>query len=308
MSPFGAALRARGVDIWAAPWELTGGDDLVHKVFEVGLRPAAAVIVVLSRVSVTRPWVEQELSAAVVRRLEEGTRLIPVVIDGLARDELPMVVRPLYQIRVAKIDDHSAAVAEVERAIVGGTHPGRPPLESAPKYAVEPLPHIARLDRLDVLVLKAVCESVLDDLGAAHFQKEAFVARMSEEYGLTEEQTVESVEVLGRDHLLKVQHLMGGNFNFELEYAGLRRWVEATDPVWPATARQIWAEIAGLPHGMVGSEGDLAKQFAEVPRALVMLAVEEVRLRRLATVDRNGNGPNGRHYHNVSPRLRRELS
>ena len=42
---------------------------------------ARAVIVVLSKVSVQKPWVREELNTSVANRISRGTRLIPVVID-----------------------------------------------------------------------------------------------------------------------------------------------------------------------------------------------------------------------------------
>jgi hypothetical protein len=39
------------------------------------------VIVVLSKYSVDKPWVREELNASVVKRIQEKIKLIPVVID-----------------------------------------------------------------------------------------------------------------------------------------------------------------------------------------------------------------------------------
>ncbi len=49
---FAERLRSVGVDAWGDKWELLLGDSLVEKIFEEGLKEAAAVIVVLSQVSV----------------------------------------------------------------------------------------------------------------------------------------------------------------------------------------------------------------------------------------------------------------
>lgn len=48
--PFATALRQRGLDAWFDKWEMLPGS-LVDKNFEEGLKEAAAVLVVLSRVS-----------------------------------------------------------------------------------------------------------------------------------------------------------------------------------------------------------------------------------------------------------------
>src|SRR5215208_5342480 len=78
---FARRLRAQGVDAWVDQWEILPGDSLVDKLFEEGLREADAVIVVVSRHSVDKPWVREELNAALVNRINRRTRLIPVLID-----------------------------------------------------------------------------------------------------------------------------------------------------------------------------------------------------------------------------------
>lgn len=78
---FARRLRENGVDAWLDQWEMKPGDSLVDKIFEEGLKEARAVIVVLSTVSVEKPWVREELNTLMVNRISRGTRLIPVVID-----------------------------------------------------------------------------------------------------------------------------------------------------------------------------------------------------------------------------------
>ncbi|HEX3684106.1 MAG TPA: toll/interleukin-1 receptor domain-containing protein [Bryobacteraceae bacterium] len=60
-------LREKGIDAWLDPWEMLPGDNLVDKIFNAGLKQSDVVIVVLSNVSVEKPWVQKELSSAVVK-------------------------------------------------------------------------------------------------------------------------------------------------------------------------------------------------------------------------------------------------
>ncbi len=78
---FAARLRENGVDAWLDQWEMKPGDSLVDRIFEQGLKSAQAVIIVLSAVSVTKPWVREELNNSVVSRINRGLKIIPVVID-----------------------------------------------------------------------------------------------------------------------------------------------------------------------------------------------------------------------------------
>ena len=63
------------------------GDSLVDKIFGEGIKDAKAVIVVLSNFSVEKPWVREELNAAFVKRINNGSKLIPIVIDDKALED-----------------------------------------------------------------------------------------------------------------------------------------------------------------------------------------------------------------------------
>jgi hypothetical protein len=58
-------------------WEISPGDSLVKKPFEEGLDTVGVVIMVISASSAAKPWVREELDAAVVRRITGSVRLIP---------------------------------------------------------------------------------------------------------------------------------------------------------------------------------------------------------------------------------------
>ncbi|HKU76580.1 MAG TPA: toll/interleukin-1 receptor domain-containing protein [Pyrinomonadaceae bacterium] len=78
---FSARLRACGIDAWVDQWEMLPGDSIVDKIFEEGIKSAQAVIVILSRYSVNKKWVREELNVAFIKRINSGSKLIPIVID-----------------------------------------------------------------------------------------------------------------------------------------------------------------------------------------------------------------------------------
>ena len=102
---FARHLRNHGVDAWLDQWEMKPGDSLVDKIFEQGLKEAQAVIIVLSRVSVQKPWVKEELNASVVNRIGKGTKLIPVVIDECA---VPESLRSTVWQKIDDLTDYKA--------------------------------------------------------------------------------------------------------------------------------------------------------------------------------------------------------
>lgn len=78
---FSERLRQKGIDAWLDKWEMLPGDSLVDKIFEEGIKEAKAVIIILSKFSVEKPWVREELNAAFVKRINNGSKIIPVIID-----------------------------------------------------------------------------------------------------------------------------------------------------------------------------------------------------------------------------------
>jgi hypothetical protein len=129
---FATKLRSRGVDAWVDQWEMQAGDSLVQRIFDHGIAEADAFIVVLSHVSVVKPWVREELDAGVVQRINSGgqKRLIPVVLDEGV--EIPTAIRHLLWLSVPGLGINGV-VDEVARALFGGST--KPPLGSPPAYA-----------------------------------------------------------------------------------------------------------------------------------------------------------------------------
>jgi hypothetical protein len=86
-------LVAENAHIWVDRWELHVGDSLRRKV-EVALEQASAVVFVLSPASVESDWCQRELSAGLVRELEE--RRI-VVLPILRQDcAVPLFLRDKF--------------------------------------------------------------------------------------------------------------------------------------------------------------------------------------------------------------------
>lgn len=79
--------RAR---VWVDRWELSVGDSIVDRV-QSAIQEASALLVVLSKASVKSQWCKKELSAGLVRELEEKR---VVVLPVLAEDcDIPMFLR-----------------------------------------------------------------------------------------------------------------------------------------------------------------------------------------------------------------------
>lgn len=83
-------LRSEKHSIWLDRWELGVGDSLTQKV-QGALTSATAILVVLSSESVRSSWCQRELSAGLIRELEEQkTIVLPLVIEDC---NIPIFVR-----------------------------------------------------------------------------------------------------------------------------------------------------------------------------------------------------------------------
>ncbi len=82
-------VRARA-PIWLDRWELSVGDSLLQRIQDA-IQGAGALLVILSRASVDSEWCKKELTAGLVRELDEKKVLmLPVLIEDC---EIPLFLR-----------------------------------------------------------------------------------------------------------------------------------------------------------------------------------------------------------------------
>lgn len=74
-------LSALGLDVWVDETAIRVGDSLLDRI-EAGLRESDYVIVVLSKRSLKRPWVQRELRAALQLEVQRRKRIILPLIRG----------------------------------------------------------------------------------------------------------------------------------------------------------------------------------------------------------------------------------
>jgi TIR domain len=239
---FAMKLREKGIDVWLDKWEILPGDSLVDKIFEEGIKNAQAIIVVLSNYSVDKAWVKEELNAAVVKRIDGISKLIPVLIDDC---EVPEALRSTVWVKIGNLSAFDSEVDSIVRAIF--EHRESPALGKPPAYATSSLDIITGLTRIDSLVLKLACERAISN---AH----TFVGDMEALYEIVkaldvpEEEFYESLEILhSRGYILgrkvlnsqmrnRIQNLTITLFGFE-EYA--KTYVENYGALVDSVALQI---------------------------------------------------------------------
>jgi hypothetical protein len=197
--PFATALRQRGIDVWLDKWEILPGDSLVDKLFEEGLKDANAVLVVISAVSVSKPWVREELNTAIVHRITKQTKIIPIVLDG---SEVPESLKSLVW---ESIDDLKSYGSQLDRIIAAiFEHREKPILGNPPSYVAErPIPG---LHQTDTQVLRLLYEDGVKE-NRPLWAPQTFAERLA---GVGPEAFLDSVEVLEERGYIKINRLMGG--------------------------------------------------------------------------------------------------
>ena len=189
--PFATALRNRGVDAWLDQWEMAPGDSLVDKIFEDGIAQASIVIIVLSKASIEKPWVRQELNAAVVKRIEEGAKLIPIILDKCA---VPGALKSTVWVGVPDASDFAAGLDRVVDSIFG--HSRKPAIGVPAPYLSSALAAIPGISLADTHLLTVLFDHFLAR-GRAMGEPAAVLAAMSAQ-GLEADMVADSLAVLER--------------------------------------------------------------------------------------------------------------
>jgi len=112
------AMKALGAEVWFDEWEIRVGDSIVQKI-DHALGRVSHLVVLLSRISVERPWVQKELSSALMLQLsEKGIRVLPLRLDDCT---VPPI---LADIKYADArTGMTRAVVELKAVLFAGSEP-----------------------------------------------------------------------------------------------------------------------------------------------------------------------------------------
>lgn len=105
-------LRDRGIDAWLDKWEIRPGDGPVKRINE-GLAEYDVGMVFFSCADWTRKWFDAEVRTITLLQVEEGGRLIPVMLDDQA--EVPPLLRRYARRSAADIDQIIDAILRHNR-------------------------------------------------------------------------------------------------------------------------------------------------------------------------------------------------
>lgn len=109
-------LMQRKEHVWVDRWEIRVGDSLIDRI-QSAIKTASALIIVLSKASVASVWCKKELSAGLIRELEERRVVVlPVLLEDC---EIPMFLRDKKYADFRT--DFDVGLKEIHRAVAAVT-------------------------------------------------------------------------------------------------------------------------------------------------------------------------------------------
>lgn len=291
-------LRTKGLNVWLAEWEVLPGDSLIDKVFEEGLKDADIVIVILSTASVNKRWVREELNAAIIKRINGITKLIPVILDDCKIPE------SLNSTVWKRIEDRNNYDTELE-AIVRASYDFRdkPAPGKAPAYTTAIVSSIPGLTNIDSLVLRLTGEEALKH-GIGIVYAEPLLER-TRENDLSDEAALESLQALERDAYLKIKHVHNTSKLFNrvtMTDFGIEEFARNYVAGYPSLRRDVAHQISNLNH----VDSTKISTALNQPILLVNHIIDSFENRRLFKTIKS-RGDYNRHVYQISPLLKREL-
>ncbi|HEX3185777.1 MAG TPA: toll/interleukin-1 receptor domain-containing protein [Pyrinomonadaceae bacterium] len=205
---FATRLRDKGINVWLDKWEILPGDSLVDKIFEEGIKDAQAIIVVVSENSVNSPWVEEELNASVVKKINGLSKLIPVVLDNC---EVPQSLQSTVWVRIEDLTNYDKEFDSIVAAIY--EHREKPPLGQPPAYTRTQLEEIPNLTRVDNLILKLVCECAIER-GHRYVLDVQEIIDRAIAFDVPRSEVIESLQMLHEQLFIEPHFAIGGDLPF----------------------------------------------------------------------------------------------
>lgn len=156
---FAKRLCENGIDPWVDKWEILPGDSIIDKIFEEGIRQAQAVIVVLSKYSINKRWVQEELNASLVKRIQRGSRLIPVILD-IDEDLIPQSLRSIAWVKIDDLQHYEKHLKKIVDAIYNRR--GKPTI-SVSQNLESKIKQFSPLKKTTSTIFKLFCEKALNN-------------------------------------------------------------------------------------------------------------------------------------------------
>jgi len=205
--PLDQLLRDRGIRVWLDERDLLPGHNLVDEIFGQAISRSDAFIAILTANSIDSKWVHEELTNAVVQKIDGVVKIIiPVILDGVNPPEF--LKHTVWEVIN---DDNLALHADRIAAAIIGRQPV--PVAPAPEYAGIPVHRLRGLTPDDERIFVAAVRQVLDP--ESYYPVVAFsqLFEYGKSVGMSEEQVEESIAALEQGHYFRdVLHGLGERY------------------------------------------------------------------------------------------------
>lgn len=119
-----------GVDTFYDDWSIRAGDSLRNRIDE-GIGGCTHFVVLLSRISLLKPWVQAEIDGGFVKKIEGTAKFIPLRYE-LPVSDLPPLLRGLHSPEIST-DHYETAMRNLLSELWGVSQ--KPPLGEAPRFS-----------------------------------------------------------------------------------------------------------------------------------------------------------------------------
>ncbi|MEU9331731.1 toll/interleukin-1 receptor domain-containing protein [Streptomyces sp. NPDC048290] len=298
VKPLAGELARHGVRSWLDAWEIPPGDSLPRRIFPEGMDRSDAIVLIVSPGSVDKPWVREELDAAVFLRVEKKRRMVTVCLDGT---EPPLALAFRHWIGA---DNTAEGAARAARRVADLIHGVEPPIPVVPR------PSVPGLSPADGALLTGLLRTAvrLDRLGPLPWPPLTHhpePPESPEPDPLDMPQLLASVPVLEALDAVTVDRRRGRVHRISLTPTGYLAALPAVVPDHrDAHHRIVRALVEAPPRGTARAVEELA-ETAGTERLVVRRQLAELADRRLVELLES---PGGRtRIVTVSPALRRML-
>ena len=158
MNGFAEALTKKDVKVWMDDWVLLPGDSIVEKIYDEGISKSDIMIVVLSQNSVESKWVKDEINTGKIISIEQGMKIIPIIIDDC---KVPECLKSTLFEKISDVGNYSKSLDRIIAAIfdIGDRKsPG-----CSPKYVDTHIVKLGTLNRIDNIVFRLSCEKAIGE-------------------------------------------------------------------------------------------------------------------------------------------------
>lgn len=243
-----SALQAGGIDTWWAGWSLGPGDSLRQKIDE-GLADCTHFIVLLTPQSVSKPWINQEMDAGLVRKLEERVRFIALRHD-LPAGALPPLLKGMIS---PAIDSPDADLRQLINDIHGVSR--KPVLGAPPPVTGSPNTGYSA-------AASAVAKVFVDDTRTAVFgDPQRTLSELAQRTGLSVDDIKDAVHELGSMVQESFDRVLPRDELFATFDRFWKEWHPAED------ALRLAADLVN-DDGFPGSTPKIAERYGWPPRRI----------------------------------------